>query len=360
MDGVAFEAFVEAMRPAASLLDTVSRTGSGVISRPVGPDRRRRGRSRQLRRKERGFNGISGADSAEESGCIAQRLSHPPLQPVGEGGGGFAQSEAVTFNGGEGRLCSEGLHLEALALEGVDGAGELPGVCDQQHRSAGVALAQPGGGEGDQSIGGGSLVAGHISRQGLTPAKAICGGFGGGGGDGRSASHQHHHRLGSGIAAGRRKNRGWQLGREPAAEQGGGGGAVEGAEGQRGEQRRCWQRWPRQLKRPGEGDHPSTSSRTSINASGADGHACHEREAAGSMATLAGGITVFGQRGEESPVADRWFQLDKCSPWKHASLDSIAESRAFSLLSCSVSFLSCFILCSCAIFRLSNSISLSS
>jgi hypothetical protein len=71
------------------------------------------------------------------------------------------------------------------------------------------------------------------------------------------------------------------------------------------------------------------------------------------MATLTGGITVFGQRGEESPVADRWLQLDTCSPWKQASLDSIAESRAFS-------FLSCFILCSCAIFRLSNSISLSS
>jgi len=57
--------------------------------------------------------------------------------------------------------------------------------------------------------------------------------------------------------------------------------------------------------------------------------------------------------GEESPVEDRGFELDKCSRSKRASLDSIAASRAFSLLSCSVSFLSCFILCSCCIMRCS-------
>ena len=69
----------------------------------------------------------------------------------------------------------------------------------------------------------------------------------------------------------------------------------------------------------------------------------------------------FGDdEGEESPVEERGFELDKCSRSKHASLDSIAASRAFSLLSCSVSLLSCFILCLCAIFRLSNAISLSS
>ena len=50
--------------------------------------------------------------------------------------------------------------------------------------------------------------------------------------------------------------------------------------------------------------------------------------------------------GEESPVEDRGFELDKCSRSKRASLDSIAASRAFSLLSC-------FILCSCCIMRCS-------
>jgi hypothetical protein len=50
--------------------------------------------------------------------------------------------------------------------------------------------------------------------------------------------------------------------------------------------------------------------------------------------------------GEESPVEDRGFELDKCSRSKRASLDSIAASRAFSLLSC-------FILCSCCITRCS-------
>ncbi len=66
-------------------------------------------------------------------------------------------------------------------------------------------------------------------------------------------------------------------------------------------------------------------------------------------------------------MEDRGFELDKCSRSKRASLDSIAASRAFSFLSSSVSFLiysvsfsCCFILRSCAIFRLLNSISLSS
>ncbi len=38
--------------------------------------------------------------------------------------------------------------------------------------------------------------------------------------------------------------------------------------------------------------------------------------------------------GEESPVEGREFERDKCSRSKSASLDSIAVSRAFSLLSC--------------------------
>ena len=58
-----------------------------------------------------------------------------------------------------------------------------------------------------------------------------------------------------------------------------------------------------------------------------------------------------GDQGEESPMEDRGFELDKCSRSKRASLDSIAASRAFSLLSCSISLASCFILRSCAIFR---------
>jgi len=56
-------------------------------------------------------------------------------------------------------------------------------------------------------------------------------------------------------------------------------------------------------------------------------------------------LRQFGDyEGEESPVEDRGFELDKCSRSKRASLDSIAASRAFSLLSCSVSFSICFIL----------------
>jgi hypothetical protein len=57
--------------------------------------------------------------------------------------------------------------------------------------------------------------------------------------------------------------------------------------------------------------------------------------------------------GEESPVEDRGFEPDKCSRSKRASLDSIAASRAFSLLSCSISLSSCFIRCSYCIFRCS-------
>ena len=59
-------------------------------------------------------------------------------------------------------------------------------------------------------------------------------------------------------------------------------------------------------------------------------------------------------------MEDRWFELDKCSRSKCASLDSIAASRAFSLLSrsvsvsiCSDSFLRCFIRNSCCILRCS-------
>jgi hypothetical protein len=50
---------------------------------------------------------------------------------------------------------------------------------------------------------------------------------------------------------------------------------------------------------------------------------------------LIGQLGQFGDyEGEESPVEDRGFELDKCSLSKRASLDSIAASRAFSLLSC--------------------------
>jgi hypothetical protein len=41
-------------------------------------------------------------------------------------------------------------------------------------------------------------------------------------------------------------------------------------------------------------------------------------------------------------VEDRGFELDKCSCSKRASLDSIAASRAFSFLSCAISFSSCY------------------
>jgi hypothetical protein len=50
---------------------------------------------------------------------------------------------------------------------------------------------------------------------------------------------------------------------------------------------------------------------------------------------LIGQLSQFGDyEGEESPVEERGFELDKCSRSKRASLDSIAASRAFSLLSC--------------------------
>jgi len=66
-----------------------------------------------------------------------------------------------------------------------------------------------------------------------------------------------------------------------------------------------------------------------------------------SKARLIGQLGQFGNyEGEESPVEDRGFELDKCSRSKRASLDSIAASRAFSLLSC-------FIRCSCCILRCS-------
>ena len=43
-------------------------------------------------------------------------------------------------------------------------------------------------------------------------------------------------------------------------------------------------------------------------------------------------------------MEDRGLELDKCSRSKCASLDSIAASRAFSFLSCSVSLSICFVL----------------
>ena len=68
--------------------------------------------------------------------------SHPPLQPIQQCARRFAQHEAVAFGGAELGLGGEGLHLQALAGEGMAGAGQLPGVGDQQHGGAGVVREQ--------------------------------------------------------------------------------------------------------------------------------------------------------------------------------------------------------------------------
>jgi hypothetical protein len=54
------------------------------------------------------------------------------------------------------------------------------------------------------------------------------------------------------------------------------------------------------------------------------------------------GRELGSYEGEESPVEDRGLEPNKCSRSKRASLDSIAASRAFSLLSCSISLSSCY------------------
>ena len=51
---------------------------------------------------------------------------------------------------------------------------------------------------------------------------------------------------------------------------------------------------------------------------------------------------------EESPMEECGVEPDKCSRSKRSSLDSIAASRAFSLLNCAVSLLSCSMFCSSA------------
>ena len=68
---------------------------------------------------------------------------------------------------------------------------------------------------------------------------------------------------------------------------------------------------------------------------------------------LSHGSQLGSYEGEESPVEDRGLEPDKCSRSKRASLDSIAASRAFSFLSCSVSLSICFIRSSCCILRCS-------
>jgi hypothetical protein len=177
-------------------------------------------------------------------GCIRRSCSsHPPLQPIEQRGRRFAQGQAVAFGGGERGLGGEGVHLQALASEGAGGAGQLPGVGDQQDRwqgGTGVVLAQPGGGAGGvlpggagagvagdaaggdteqhKTLGGGAGVARHIGRQRGVAAELGGSAAGGGGGDGVAAAEQHHHRSGRG------RRRGGQLAVQPATEQGGGGG----------------------------------------------------------------------------------------------------------------------------------------
>ena len=195
--------------------------------------------------------------------------SHPSLQPIEQRGRRFAQGQAVAFGGGEWGLGGEGVHLEALAGEGAGGAGQLPGVGDQQHGSTGVVLAQPGGGAGGvlpggagagvagdaaggdtelhETLGGGAGVARHIGRQRGVAAELGGSAAGGGGGDGVAAAEQHHHRSGRG---GRRRG---QLAVQPATEQSSGGGAVDGAEDQGEQQGQRCGAGPGELPPPGEG-----------------------------------------------------------------------------------------------------------
>ncbi len=84
-------------------------------------------------------------------------------------------------------------------------------------------------------------------------------------------------------------------------------------------------------------------------------HPTPGERAAGRSGRLIGELGQFGDyKSEESSVEDRGLELDKCSRSKCASLDSIAASRAFSFLSCSVSLSICFVLCLEALISLSN------
>lgn len=118
------------------------------------------------------------------------KKSHPPLQPIEQRSRRFAQGQAVAFGGGERGFGGERVNLEALAGEGAGGAGQLPGVGDQQDRwqgGAGVVLGQPGGDaaggdtELDETLGGGASVARHISRQRGVAAELDGGAAGDGG-----------------------------------------------------------------------------------------------------------------------------------------------------------------------------------
>jgi hypothetical protein len=81
--------------------------------------------------------------------------------------------------GAELGLGSEGLHLQALAGEGMAGAGQLPRVGDQQNGGTGVVLAQPGGGEGGVLPGGaGGGVAGDAGGGTTELHKALGSGTG--------------------------------------------------------------------------------------------------------------------------------------------------------------------------------------
>jgi hypothetical protein len=78
-----------------------------------------------------------------------------------------------------------------------------------------------------------------------------------------------------------------------------------------------------------------------------NGAGCGSGGAAGSSGGTTGEISELSDdQLEESPVEGGGIEPDKYSCSKRASLDSIAASRAFSLLSCSVSLLSCNICCS--------------
>ena len=218
--------------------------------------------------------------------------SHPSLQPIQHRGRRFEQGQAVAFGGGEWGLGGEGVHQQALAGEGAGGAGQLPGVGDQQHGSAGVVLAQPGGGAGGvlpggagsgvagdaaggdtelhETLGGGAGVARHIGRQRGVAAELDGGAAGGGGGDGVAAAEQHHHRSGRG------RGRGGQLALQPATKQSSGGGAVDGAEGQGQQQARARPRAAAMSNSiAGVWTRPSSSSRRLNQASGAGGQVCH-------------------------------------------------------------------------------------
>ncbi len=132
--------------------------------------------------------------------------SKPPLKAIKDGGGGFAESQAVAIGGAQVRCDGEGDHLEVLLSKGFGSPGKLPGICDEHDRGAGVVLAQPGGGdggvlpggagavitghqgrgnaEGEQALCRGPLIAGHISGHRLTLTKPVSGSVGRSGGYG--------------------------------------------------------------------------------------------------------------------------------------------------------------------------------